>query len=135
MVKLKVIVDALEMASDMFEQFVNSQTGEVVFVSSDFRDEDDEELIEEIESSDYYIRLPDQYEINEYNIMKDFANSLEDNFMKNKLLNVLKNRRPYRNFKDEVLYLGIREDYFKFREEVYYEMAKEWCHNNRIEFE
>ncbi len=134
MIKLKDIVDAFDMISETSEQFINIKNGEVIVLDEAVCDEDNE-LLEEIAYSDNYIRLPSQYEINEYKIMKDFAYSMENDIIRDKLLNVLRYRHPLRHFKDEVFYLGIREEYFSFREEAYYTIAKEWCDIYGIEFE
>ncbi len=124
MIRLENIVDALERTDDTTEQFLNIKTGEIVFIDSLYGDDNDEELLEETEFSDNYVILPNQYEINEFEIMKNFAFSVEDNLIKEKLLNVLNHRHPFRNFKDQIWVLGIREDYFKFRENAYYNIAK-----------
>ncbi len=125
------------MAGDLFQYFLNVETGELDFLPIDFDnlDEDEKELLEEIDNSNRYLGLPGQFEINEYEIMKNFAYSLEDEATSNELLAVLQRRKPFRNFKDRIIYCGVREQYFEFREKAFYEIAKSWCEVNNIEYE
>ena len=46
-----------------------------------------------------YVRLPDQYELNEKRIMGDFAGSVTDKKRANRLFYALNGRHPYRYFK------------------------------------
>lgn len=91
-------------------------------------------LAEEIEMSDNYIRLPNQYEIDEFSIMVDFAESLDDEEVIHKLSKALNGRKPFRHFKDEIFYLGIREEYFAFQKSKYLQIAENWCKENNIEY-
>lgn len=72
-VQIKNIVDCLEMANDDWEQFLNTETGGIVSLSNGFSAEvEEEELAGEIENSDHYVRLPNQYDIHEWQIMESF---------------------------------------------------------------
>ena len=124
---------------DSREQYFNTETGEIVSLpSSDNyyidREPEDEELAEEIECSDKYVRLPNQSDIHEYNIMEDFAYATPNQKYQEKLLHILRGRKPYRNFKDEINYLGIAETYYAYRILAFCRMAKEWCERNEIPF-
>ena len=60
LVYLEDIADAFESCMDEWSQFLNTRTGEIVSVPDDLGLtglEEDEELWEEIENEDYYIRL------------------------------------------------------------------------------
>ena len=72
-VQIKNIVDCLEMANDDREQFLNIETGGIVSLLNGFSAEVDEELAGEIENSDHYVRLPNQYDIHEWQIMESFS--------------------------------------------------------------
>lgn len=62
-VNIEDISDAMKSAMDGWEQFLNIETGEIVSLSdgtwSD-RDEEDESLAEEIDTTDKYVRIPNQ---------------------------------------------------------------------------
>lgn len=133
-VKLSEIADCLEMTMQNWEQYYNKKTGEFVALPDCDRNEEDEMLAEKIEMSDNYIRLPNQYEIDEFSIMVDFAESLDDEEATYKLSKALNGRKPFRHFKDEIFYLGIREEYFAFQKSKYLQIAENWCKENNIEY-
>lgn len=133
----KIFVDdiatALEEIMDGWEQFLNTDTGEIVSLpSSDNyyidREEEDEELAEEIDSSDVYVRLPSQHDIHEYKIMEEFAEAQGNG----QLFRALNGRKPFRHFKDAINDLGIAEQYYSFRYRAFCNIAAEWCRDNGI---
>ena len=135
-VTLSFLAGKLEDTTDGWSQFYHVKTGEVEQlpdVDNEFADldDEDEELLERIEESDDYIRLPGQYEIHEYQIMEDFARK------KNipKLYAALKGRGAYRRFKDCCLEMGIRDEYFAFRFMAFIEIARNWCEDHKIPYE
>ena len=77
---ITVFVEDIAIAFDEhfydWQQFLNTKTGEIVTLSSDGVLDTDEKLAEEIDSTDDYIRLPSQYELHEYRIMENFADTL-----------------------------------------------------------
>lgn len=132
-VKLTDIADELEMFFDDGITFLNKETGEFLFLSRDI-DSDFDERIEEVEESEVYISLPGRFEVNDFEIMKDFAYSRAES-QKNQLLDVLYGPKSYRRFKDKIYHLGIEQDYFDFRREKLLKIAKEWCEEHEIDYE
>ena len=134
-VKLSFLADQLEEAFEDWSQFYNVETGEVESIPNqdnayaDF--EEFEEIAGKIEASDDYLRLPDQYEIHEYEIMEAFAEEKESK----RLLRALQGRGAFRRFKDCCMDLGLDEEYYAFRHEALKQIAKEWCEDNDIPFE
>ena len=109
-------------------------TGEFEALPDRMYIEADEELVERIEGSTDYVRLPNQYEIHEYRIMKWFAAATPNQRKQTALLRALNGRRPYRRFKDELNYHGLTETYYAFRSLEFMKIAKEWCEDNGIPF-
>lgn len=132
-VKLTDIADELEMIFDDDITFLNKETGEFLFLSREF-DRDFDERIEEIEESEDYVCLPGRFEVNDFEIMKDFAYS-RDEEQENQLLDVLYGPKSYRRFKDKVYHLGIEQDYYDFRDKKLLEIAKNWCETHQIDYE
>ncbi|MFI3326982.1 MAG: UPF0158 family protein [Clostridia bacterium] len=130
-VKLETIANAFEEITEIWQQYLNKETGEIVSLCEDASIYQDLELEEEIEFSDKYVRLPSQYDIHEYSIMRKFA-EMQSPIIKGKLLEVLSNKKPYRNFKDKINYLGISQNYYSFRTETFRKLAEEWCIENQI---
>ena len=135
-VPLKIIVDALDLAGDDWEQYLDIENMEVVSVSDDrFSGFYDEELSEKIEE-EYgirYFRLPSQYEIDEYSIMEDFIWSLPEGEMQNKLVGKIRGRGAFSRFRDGIYRFGIEKDWYEYLEKAHREIAVEWCEKNGFE--
>lgn len=126
---IEELAEELEMASSNWMQFLKTTTGEVISISedSDFRNDEDDELLEEIDCSNEYLRLPSQYELHEYRIMERFAAEMEDIRVQQELFSALRRNRPYRRFKDTVNFFGIQETYYAYRFVAFCRIARDWC--------
>ena len=136
-VYLEDIADAFEACMDEWSQFLNTKTGEIVSVPDDpglTGEEEDEELWEEIEEADYYIRLPDQYELHEKRIMEEFAQTCVRGNVANRLWRALHGRHPYRYFKDAINETGVAQKYYDFRSLTFLRMAEEWCREHKVRY-
>lgn len=133
-VQIKDIVDCLEMANDDWEQFLNTETGEIVSLSNGFSAEVDEELASEIEKSDHYVRLPNQYDIHEWQIMESFSLEIPLKSFREQLLDSLHGQKVFRRFKDTLDRLGIADDYYGYRTRAFYIIAEDWCKENKIPY-
>ena len=116
--------------------YLNENNGRV-WVSTDmgnFYIDNNEELSDEYLYNDSSISLPGQYEINEYKIIKDFIETIKDNQMKNQLLIVIQGTGAFRRFKDYCFEMDIIQDWYKFRDERYKEIAIDWCKQNELDY-
>lgn len=135
--KLSLIIEGMDRANVDETYYLNENNGRV-WVSTDmgnFYIDNNEELSDEYLYNDSSISLPGQYEINEYKIIKDFIETIKDNQMKNQLLIVIQGTEAFRRFKDSCINYGIINDWYKFKNNAYYELAKEWCLWNNIDYE
>lgn len=132
-VKLSEVIDALDFTNDEIEYYYNPDNGEI-FMSNigEFEDLNEDELDELFEKS---IMLPTRYDINEYGMMEDFAETIEDTRLQNQLYISLNGSGAFRRFKDTCINFDIINDWYKFRDEKYKELAINWCKDNNIEFE
>ena len=128
------IAEELEACTDSWEQFLNTETGEIVALSDGMWVDRDEELEEEIDASDCYERLPNQYEIHEWKIMETFALGVTSERKQERLLLALHGRKAYCHFKDEIINLGIDEEYYAYRFQALCKIAEEWCEENEIPY-
>ena len=80
------------------------------------------------------IILPTQYEINEYRIMEDFIETIENNEIKDNLLGLMQGKGAFRRFKDYSFDVNIIQDWYKFKEERYKQIAIEWCEQNDLKY-
>ena len=147
-IKLSVLADAFEEAFDGWEQYLNKDTGTISAVpeSKGVYDDPDEweEIIAMIEESEQFVRLPNQYEINEYRIMEEFADFAGSGLkyvsderareIGQKLFEALHGRGAFRRFKSALSYYDIADEYFAYRHIYYVELAKEWCLDHDIGF-
>lgn len=135
--KLSLIIEGMDRANVNETYYLNENNGRV-WVSTDmgnFYIDNNEELSDEYLYNDSSISLPGQYEINEYKIIKDFIETIKDNQMKNQLLIVIQGTGAFRRFKDSCINYGIINNWYKFKNNAYYELAKEWCLWNNIDYE
>lgn len=122
-IEVQDVVEAMEMGHDLGNAFMNILTGEVEYVS-DFDDSSEEydEAYDKIDGPDW-VRIP---EFRDYDIMTRFALRLDDEKKSEKLLDILHRRKAYRNFKDEIIEMGIENDYYEFHDQYLEQLAKEW---------
>ena len=132
-VKLSEVIDALDFTNDEIEYYYNPDTEEI-FMSNiwNFEDLNEDESDELFENS---IMLPTRYDINEYEMMEDFAETISDIRLQNQLYISLNGSGAFRRFKDTCINFDIINDWYKYRDERYREIAIDWCKENNIEIE
>jgi hypothetical protein len=109
-VKLRDVVDGLEMQADEMSAYLNKRTGEVVPTSSEeleaVEEEDDlddyPELereyilkVKEILGSEDWIELPSKFDIDEYAIMEEFCRSVADPEISDRLLSTIRGKGAF----------------------------------------
>ena len=151
-VQLKDIVEALEMQFDEYSSYLDLDTGKVETVSKDLLSEaeesdDDEEpdlpdwqmpeweIAKRIVSTDRFKRLPTKYDVHEWEIMRDFADSVESEKISEELLNAIHGAGAFRYFKDTLRRRGIESKWFEFRDQALRDIAREWCEDQGIAWE
>lgn len=132
-VKLSMITEGMEMADDETRVYYDPKNNELKYFG-DYMDLDEEEREEE-EYNDDLISLPDKYEIHEYSMMEEFVEGIEDPKDYNCMAIAINGRGAFRRFKDMAANLGLLEKWYKFREEKYKEIAREWCERHDLEYE
>lgn len=135
---IEELADEFEAMFDGWSQFLNKKTCEIISLpdaDNDYadREDEDEELYDEIAFSDDYVRLPDKYELREKNVMYDFAESIGGN-LGDRLCSALRGRHPYRYFKDTADRLGLLQEYYDFRFAAYCRFAEAWCEENDVKY-
>lgn len=125
--KLSLIIEGMDRAKDCEQYYLNIKNGRV-FVSTElgiFYIDDVQKLDEDILYADNIISLPGQYVINEYKIVKNFIETIKDHQTKSQLLIVIQGNEAFRRFKDSCINISVIKDWFKYRDNTYYELAKE----------
>ena len=137
-VELSEVIGALEFTNDDMSYVYDTKTGEILVYSDDCFDafddyDDEEELMDELENGDRYIYLPEQFDINEYGIMKDFIRTVENPNEQNELASAIRGRGAFRRFKNTVNELDLADDWCKYRDQALERIARGWCKENNIE--
>lgn len=132
MVTLSKIIEGLEMVNDITDCYYNPNKDEI-FLSDigEYENLTEDEIDELFEKS---IILPTQYEIDEYQIMADFIEIIENEKIKEKLQNIIQGKGAFRRFKDYCFQVNIIQDWYRFKEKKYKEIAIEWCKQNGLKY-
>ncbi len=131
-VKLDDIMEALEFVHDGMDAnaYLNPETYEIVYIDEymNISAEEKEKVYDE------YISFPTKYSIDEYSIMEKFIETIEDEKLYNQLCIAINGSGAFRRFKDTCINFDIIDNWYKFREEKYKELAIQWCKDNNIEY-
>ncbi len=149
-VKIGDIVDALEMQFDESGTYLDKETGEVITISfqvigmaeegespdalPDWRQPEFKTAQLMHETPDRYLELPSKFDVNEWQIMEEFASSVEDEALRDELLSAIHGRGAFRYFKDVIHRRGVKEDWYAFRNEALREIAVEWLEENGLTY-
>jgi hypothetical protein len=133
MIKLdlnKVASDFETISSDT-HLFYNTKTGEFEFYGNFM---DNENTDSEKYEDDEWIAAPRQSSDRDYDIMEAFVESVSDKLVSEFLGLTLQKRNPFRLFKDALLRVGLRDEWFAFRHKAFVKIAREWCIEHDIEY-
>jgi hypothetical protein len=128
---LKEVVEELKMITPGMHLFYNKETSEFEQYSELFPDGTD---IGKYKDS-MWIATPTASDINEYEIMTDFANQISDPHLQYRLLVALSGKGAFKRFRDVCLNTGLIEEWEKFKQKEYIAIAKEWCNNSDLAYE
>ncbi len=129
-VKLDDVIDALEFVNAGIDNtaYFNPKTYEITYFGEYTDINDNEDIYDE------YISLPTKYYIDEYTMMKEFIETVEDERLYNQLYISISGSGAFRRFKDTCINYDIIDDWYKFRDKRYKDITIEWCNRNKIEF-
>lgn len=132
--KLQDILDAIDMVNDLSQCFLDLETGAVEWVDEMIMSKEARKEVYDKLDVHGFLRLPSSYEINDYQIMTTFADSLQKN-ERERLASALRGRGAFRRFKDTVRRLGRAEEWYAFRDAAHRQLAIDWCEENGVEYE
>ena len=132
MIKLEKIIEGLEMVDNIVDCYYNPEKDER-FLSNggEYEELTEDEIDELFEKS---IILPTQYEINEYQIMVDFIETIDNLEIKSNLHRLIQGKGAFRRFKDYCFEMDIIQKWYDFRDKRYKEIAIDWCKQNELEY-
>ena len=133
MIKLSQIRDALYDVDIESSCYFNIKTNEILWHWG--FNEEDSTYKEDDENNEDIIRMFVFYTKSDYDIMQEFISSLGDDSIKNELFNATHGKGTFTRFRTITDNYNITDDWYKYRDDEYKRIAKEWCINNKIEYE
>ena len=148
-VNLQDVVDELQMASDQLTSYINRKTGELITISEenaslaeepeppeDLPDWQAETLskVREVLDNKDFLPLPDEFEIDEWSIMRRFASSQPDPTHRDDLLGAIHGRGAFRLFKILLDRLNLSDEWFRFRDESLEQIAIDFFDSHEIPY-
>ena len=145
---LSEIVDAIEMQDDLSSNYYHIPTNELLYItdedfsyaeSGDNLDEIPDWQLESVKNAkdiienDDYIELPTRFDIHEYHIMQKFCLTIPGE-IGGMLNDCIQGSGAFRRFRENIYQFDIADDWYKYREKSYYQIAKKWCESNEIAF-
>jgi Uncharacterised protein family (UPF0158) len=125
-VTLQDIVEAIDLPHRDWRSYVNRESGAIVTVTDDAVIGPDEEMDPaDIEESDEYLPLPASYEIDEWSMMRQFAERRPPPQC-DELLDALGGRGAFRMFRSVIKRVRIEDEWYRFRERAFVSIAREW---------
>jgi len=151
-ISLKEIVDRLETVSTDISVYLDTIGGELITLSDDdiaeaedgIGDADDDaewhiqvrsqarSVVENVDNR--YLKLPDHFDIHEWQIIEDFCHSIKDPEISGDLDRAIRGEGAFRRFKSCLERHGLHAQWFSHREKVLREIAVEWCEENGVAF-
>ncbi len=148
-IALDALIDGLEMQNDEMTAYLDCNTGTVVFIGNEYmalsvhekpRDWDDAEremieVLREVEAgSQRYVALPSTWDVNEWDIMRRFCDTVAEEAVRELLLRAIHGRGAFRRFRGELDRRGLQQRWFEFKRDALREHAVKWCTENDIAF-
>lgn len=148
-VKLSAVLEAMDLPRE-WESLLDPETGEIVWISDEDRyglDREDDDLVDlpewqkesvekirRVVDSGRALRLPDAFDIHEWDLMRRFSSSIDDADQRDELLTAIHGKGAFRMFKMTVGRLGLREEWFRYRDAALRRIAVDWLDVNGIEY-
>ena len=139
-VPLRLIIHSIEEISDEWVSFLDKEKMQVVSLPAEPWLFDDEEEFDELSDmidegfGTRFFKLPDETDINKYNIMQEFIEILPDEEMRLYLDDEIHQRGAHRRFRDGIRHYGIEDDWYDFLHESHIRIAREWCDRNGFSY-
>ena len=122
-VNLADVIDAIDTINEDETYFYSIQDEEIVYVLED--DEDDE----------FFIPLPTKEEVNDYQNMVNFTESIEDDKKRDWFENAIHGKGAFRRFRATLERFGMETEWYDYLEACHRELAIEWCEQHGIVYD
>jgi hypothetical protein len=147
LVSIKEIVEMMDSQTDESSTYLDPETGRLYPLTNEVlrlaesggnRDklpewqqpEFDDALF--VGASDRVVGLPSKWDIHEWEIMRDFALSVEDDPISDALQGALRGGGAFRRFREAVRFHDLEDAWRRYREQALRQIAIEWCEERGI---
>ena len=122
-VNLLDVIDAIDTVSEDETYFYSIQDEEIVYALDD--GEDDE----------FFIPLPTKEEVNDYQNMVNFTETIEDDKKRDWFENAIHGKGAFRRFRATLERFGMETEWYDYLEACHRELAIEWCEQHGIVYD
>ena len=122
-VNLLDVIDAIDTVSEDETYFYSIQDEEIVYALDD--GEDDE----------FFIPLPTKQEVNDYQNMVNFTETIEDDKKRDWFENAIHGKGAFRRFRATLQRFGMETEWYDYLEACHRELAIEWCEQHGIVYD
>ncbi len=146
-VRLDEIVDQLEMQFDETSSYLDRDSGEVYCMPNDVLrqveagdepvhtaawQEQQWEIAKRIVDGQNFVRLPTKWDVHEWEILNEFAQSVERASIRDELLDAIHGSGAFRMFKTVVRQHRMDSAWYAFRTQALRQIAIDWCEEEGI---
>ncbi|MGB0387445.1 MAG: UPF0158 family protein [Ardenticatenaceae bacterium] len=151
-VSLSNFIGTIQVTPYECEAYLNKQTGELVMISDEENRAIEEgrdlqrypqwqqeaikrakEVFEDEEGS--YLLLPNQYAMNEYEMVEAFCYGVQNDHLRDKLIRQIRGSGAFRRFKKTIRRYNVEQDWYRFRDQAYKKIAIDWLERRGIAYE
>ena len=136
-VSLKDVADQIDACPQEWCASIDRKTGEIVTFPSEDSWGDKEDFADDIarvESSQDFIPLPTQRDMNEYQIMERFCDTITDDRKRERLEDAISGKGAFGRFKAMIIRLDVREQWFDFKRKAFARETRYFLIDNKIPF-
>ena len=141
------IAEEIDILPDNGTAYLNRKTGEVYSLMDDEVEQFEEisntdsmpqwqrdELpkIQEVLTGDDWLPLPNNFDVHEWSIMKDFSHAIDDQKLRDELLQAIHGNGAFRHFKRIIQEHDVDERWFQFKSEALQQIVAGWLDANGI---
>ena len=85
-------------------------------------------------AGDRCLQLPHRFEIHEWSIMDEFAQTWDSERMPEELLDAIHGAGAFRMLRSTIRRLGLENRWYKFRQEALVEIARNWLEEHKLPY-
>ena len=134
---MQSFVEAILCTSEDGVTFYDIQEQSFLYLPDGISNDDNLEAIAERIKQDpeRYRRMPAKHEMHEYSIVKQFVEMVADEGIHRELVIAIQGSGAFLRFKQAILYHGIEQQWYTFRDTAFREVAIQWCKRQGIAYD